>query len=110
MSTLIARDSGALLSATDSPVQTGHASSLARREARADGELLGPDRATGRCYLDLRSVKQQMEFLGAGHYVDTYVKVRGQWRFARRLFTALRFDESPVAASAKSPSRRQARR
>jgi hypothetical protein len=73
-------------------------------------ELLGPDRATGRCYLDLRSVKQQMEFLGAGHYVDTYVKERGQWRFARRLFTALRIDESPVATPAKSSTRRQARR
>ena len=45
MSTRIARDSGALLSATDSPVHTGHASSLSSRAARAAGALLGPERA-----------------------------------------------------------------
>src|SRR6188472_2810291 len=45
MSVRIARDSGALLSATDSPVQTGHASSFASRDARADAELLGLERA-----------------------------------------------------------------
>src|SRR5690348_806213 len=45
ISTRIARDSGALLSETDSPTHTGHASSLSSRAARADGELLGPERA-----------------------------------------------------------------
>src|SRR5258706_9585552 len=45
MSVRIARDSGALLSETDSPTHTGHASSLSSRSARAAGELLGPDRA-----------------------------------------------------------------
>jgi hypothetical protein len=61
-------------------------------------EVVAPDRATGRCYLDLRSIKQQMEFIGAGYYNDDYVKLRGEWKFARRVFTALRFDGPALQA------------
>src|SRR5215470_3268146 len=42
----IARDCGELLSATDWPSQTGHASWCSRRAARAAGELSGRDRTT----------------------------------------------------------------
>ena len=37
----MARDSGALLSATDSPMQTGHTSWFSSRATRGPGELLG---------------------------------------------------------------------
>jgi hypothetical protein len=60
-------------------------------------ELLSDKKARGRCYLDLRSAKHNMDIIGAGHYADTYVKVKGEWKFQRRHFTALRFDVDPVA-------------
>lgn len=63
-------------------------------------ELQGEKRATGRCYLDLRSAKNNMDWLGAGHYVDDYVKVRGKWKFASRYFTAVRMEEGPGSAGA----------
>ena len=46
MSSRIARASGALLSATDSPVHTGHANSRSSRRARASSECDGWERAT----------------------------------------------------------------
>lgn len=64
-------------------------------------ELVDGKHATGRCYLALHSAKQQMSFIGAGYYVDDYVKVKGEWKFARRHFTALRIDDSPVTAASK---------
>ncbi|MBM4227584.1 MAG: nuclear transport factor 2 family protein [Gammaproteobacteria bacterium] len=60
----------------------------------------GGRKATGRCYLDLRSGKENMRFMGAGHYADTYVKEKGEWKFLRRHFTALRIDEDPTATTA----------
>ncbi len=60
--------------------------------------LDGANSASGRCYLALHSLKQNMQFIGAGFYADTYVKVKNQWKFQRRAFTALRFDESPLPA------------
>lgn len=65
-------------------------------------ELTAPDRASGRCYLDLRSLERQMEFIGAGYYQDDYVKVRGEWKFARRLFTAIRFDGPALQGGARA--------
>ena len=61
-------------------------------------ELLDDKKARGRCYLDLRSAKKNMAFIGAGYYADTYVKEKGIWKFQRRHFTALRIDDNPVAA------------
>src|SRR5262245_23459902 len=46
MFSLIARDCGELLSATDWPSHTGQASWCSSRAARADGELSGRDRTT----------------------------------------------------------------
>lgn len=65
-------------------------------------ELQGGGRAAGRCYLDLRSAKNNMEWLGAGYYADAYVKIDGRWTFAARHFTALRMIAGPGSASAES--------
>ena len=53
--------------------------------------------AHGRAYLALHSIKQNMQFIGAGYYNDSYVKVKGAWRFQRRHFVALRIDDDPMA-------------
>lgn len=73
-------------------------------------ELKGGKKATGRCYLDLRNGRAQMQFMGAGHYDDVYVKEKGEWKFARRDFTALRMDENPVAEVAPSAPATKTRR
>jgi hypothetical protein len=65
-------------------------------------------RATGRCYLDLRSEKRAMEWIGAGHYDDEYVKVGESWKFASRYFTAIRLD-SAERASRPKPAKAAAR-
>ncbi len=75
-------------------------------------ELRDPKRATGRCYLALHSAQQNMDFIGAGYYADSYVKVKGEWRFARRHFTAVRLDQPATksAAPAAKPKTARARR
>jgi hypothetical protein len=67
-------------------------------------ELQGAKKGRGRCYLDLHSIHQNMQFIGAGHYADTYVKSKGEWKFQRRHFTALRIDSNPVATMAEEPT------
>jgi hypothetical protein len=57
-------------------------------------------RATGRCYLDLRSENRGMEWIGAGYYLDEYVKVGDHWKFASRYFTAIRLDSASAKAAA----------
>jgi hypothetical protein len=47
-------------------------------------ELRSEDSATGRCYVEMRSAKVNMEWLGSGYYEDDYTKVRGEWKFASR--------------------------
>lgn len=51
--------------------------------------------ATGRCYLDLRSARNNMDWLGAGFYEDEYMATSSGWKFHQRRFTALRMDELP---------------
>ena len=58
-------------------------------------DLLDAKHAEGRCYLDLRSAKSNMEWIGAGFYNDRYVKSDAGWRFASREFNVLRIDEGP---------------
>jgi hypothetical protein len=73
-------------------------------------EFEGGRKATGRCYLDLRSGKENMQFMGAGHYADTYVKEKGEWKFQRRYFTALRIDADPTSTPGKpAPKARAAK-
>jgi len=64
-------------------------------------------RATGRCYVELRTAARNMEWFGTGHYLDEYVKVGDHWKFASRYFTAVRFDPAPAkpAAPAKTIAR-----
>jgi uncharacterized protein (TIGR02246 family) len=47
-------------------------------------ELRSEDTATGRCYVEMHSVKIEMEWLGSGYYEDEYTKIRGEWKFASR--------------------------
>ena|SRR5579863_7115817 len=64
--------------------------------------LQGKTRATGRCYVELRSVARQMEWIGTGYYDDEYVKVGEQWKFASRRFTGIGLPVRPADASSKS--------
>ena len=50
-------------------------------------ELQGADRATGRCYVEMRSAKINLEWIGTGYYEDEYAKVGGEWKFASRRLT-----------------------
>jgi hypothetical protein len=49
-------------------------------------DLAGGDRATGRCYVELRNLRNNMEWVGSGYYEDEYVKVRDSWKFKSRTF------------------------
>lgn len=49
-------------------------------------DLAGPSRATGRCYVELRSFKRNMEWIGSGYYEDEYVKTTEGWKFGARTF------------------------
>jgi hypothetical protein len=59
-------------------------------------EMAGEGFAYGRCYLDLRSARRNMEWIGAGHYDDEYVKTPAGWKFQSRRFQAARFDDPPT--------------
>ncbi len=59
-------------------------------------ELVDAERATGRCYLDLRSLKNDMGWLGAGYYNDEYRKEGGAWKFAERSFVVVKMLEDPT--------------
>ena len=56
-------------------------------------ELKGDGRASGRCYVELRTAADNMNWIGTGFYNDEYVKVGDQWKFQSRRFNAVRFDE-----------------
>lgn len=49
-------------------------------------ELVGENRATGRCYSEVYSAKLKMQRVGLGYYEDEYVKVRDEWKFASRRY------------------------
>jgi len=60
-------------------------------------ELVAEGLATGRCYLDLRSARQQMSWIGAGYYEDEYIATTDGWKIQSRRFHAVRMDEWPDA-------------
>jgi SnoaL-like protein len=65
-------------------------------------DLKGAGRASGRCYVELRSFARSMEWIGSGYYEDDYVKLGEQWKFASRRFT--RVEGAPVPEQKRSKS------
>ena len=59
-------------------------------------EMHNDKTASGRCYLDLRSAKNDMEWLGAGFYNDEYIATADGWKFQSRRITILRMNDTPV--------------
>jgi uncharacterized protein (TIGR02246 family) len=49
--------------------------------------LLGVERATGRCSVEVRNVQITMKWLGLGYFQDEYAKVGDQWKFTSRYHT-----------------------
>jgi hypothetical protein len=52
-------------------------------------DLNGPSKASGRCYVELRSISRAMEWIGSGYYEDEYVKVGDSWKFGSRRFVPI---------------------
>ena len=50
-------------------------------------ELLGPDRAKGTCYAEVRLLRDGKKWLMTGWYNDEYAKVNGEWKFKSREIT-----------------------
>lgn len=51
-------------------------------------ELTGPDTATGRCSVEIRIFQDGEAKTAAGHYLDSYRREGGQWRFAERFYNS----------------------
>ncbi len=64
--------------------------------------LQSKTKATGRCYVELRSGARDMEWIGTGYYDDEYLKVGDQWKFASRRFTSIRTPPPPAQSGSKS--------
>jgi SnoaL-like domain len=47
-------------------------------------KLRSVNSATGKCYVEMRSAKVAMTWMGSGYYEDDYAKVGEEWKFARR--------------------------
>lgn len=50
-------------------------------------ELLGPDRAKGTCYIEVKLFRDGKKCAMAGWYNDEYAKVGGEWKFKSRQIT-----------------------
>lgn len=46
--------------------------------------LVGPDRATGTCYVEVRMIRDSKNWSLRGWYDDEYAKVGGEWKFKSR--------------------------
>jgi hypothetical protein len=60
-------------------------------------ELLGPDRAKGTCYVEVRLLRDGKKHYMTGWYDDEYVKVAGEWKFKSRRINIDSF--APVSES-----------
>lgn len=58
-------------------------------------DLKGGGRATGRCYVELRNLKNNMEWVGTGYYDDEYVKSGDDWKFKSRTFKPVHMTVTP---------------
>jgi uncharacterized protein (TIGR02246 family) len=47
-------------------------------------ELLGPDRAKGTCYVEVRLLRDGKKHYMTGWYDDEYAKTGGEWKFKSR--------------------------
>jgi hypothetical protein len=50
-------------------------------------ELLGPDRAKGTCYIEVKLFRDGKKCAMSGWYNDEYAKVGGEWKFKSRQIT-----------------------
>jgi ketosteroid isomerase-like protein len=60
-------------------------------------ELLGPDRATGTCYVEVHMTREGKKWRMVGWYDDEYAKTGGEWKFQSRNVTIDSF--GPVSES-----------
>lgn len=67
--------------------------------------LQNRNRASGRCYVELRSTARQMEWIGSGYYDDEYIKVGQEWKFASRRFTGILNQPFSATRAARSDKR-----
>lgn len=58
-------------------------------------DLQGGGRATGRCYVELRNLKNHMEWVGTGYYEDEYAKAGDEWKFKSRTFRTVYMSVNP---------------
>ena len=58
-------------------------------------DLQGNGRATGRCYVELRNLKKDMEWVGSGYYEDEYAKTGDEWKFKSRTFRTAYMSVNP---------------
>ncbi len=65
-------------------------------------DLKSPSKATGRCYVELRSAARDMEWIGTGYYDDEYVKVGESWKFASRRFKSIGRPAGAAASTSKA--------
>ena len=49
-------------------------------------DLLGGNRATGRCYAEVYSATLDTQLVGLAYYEDEYAKVGDKWKFASRRY------------------------
>ncbi|MBT6275658.1 MAG: nuclear transport factor 2 family protein, partial [Chromatiales bacterium] len=54
-------------------------------------EMTSETEATGRCSVEIRIVQDGQAYTAAGHYLDSYRKENGKWRFADRHFNAYHY-------------------
>jgi ketosteroid isomerase-like protein len=50
-------------------------------------DLVGPDRAKGTCYVEVRLLRDGKKWLMSGWYDDEYAKIGGEWKFKSRQIT-----------------------
>ncbi len=55
-------------------------------------ELLGPDAAKGKCYLEAHMVKEGKPCVMVAWYDDEYAKVNGKWKFKSRFVNVDSFE------------------
>lgn len=113
-------DDGVMDPGTGAPI-VGRAALLEAYSAMLTGDLqpfvhnhvveLDGDRATGRCYLDLRASRDGVSMMGSGWYDDVYVRTATGWKFHSRklhmrFFTPLLegWAETPPQEDSKNPT------